>query len=422
MMQVELPSLPEGFEYRLDLRHHVTPKLLKEEPIHRWFWFPHSFSPSLLDEFLKEFPLTEDSTILDPFVGAGTAVLRAHQLKYNAVGCDISPLSIFVTQTKLQHYDVEWVKSKINRFQNNYAGINVSLNNERFIELWENTERFRKAFTKKEWEKIADLNAWIQSLTESKPEKDLLTLAMLKTQQLISRAVPDGGWFRWIEKPDQSNNIYSIFFNELNSMLKEISYKNQNSEKNWQVFQADSRNLSGFEKDIDLIFTSPPYPNRHDYTRVFHLTLLGLGLTEKDILSLRHNSFRSHVEAKSPPIVKYNVLKMSPTLAECLSQFSSNKDQRIPKMIEGYFEDMLASLISFQKILKDSGLVVLVIGNVRHQGVMVPVDEIIIELGTSIGFNLVKAWVARLRGNSAQQMKLYGRQPSREAIVILRKI
>ncbi len=422
MMQVELPSLPEGFEYRLDLRHHVTPKLLKEEPIHRWFWFPHSFSPSLLDEFLKEFPLTEDSTILDPFVGAGTAVLRAHQLKYNAVGCDISPLSIFVTQTKLQHYDVEWVKSKINRFQNNYAGINVSLNNERFIELWENTERFRKAFTKKEWEKIADLNAWIQSLTESKPEKDLLTLAMLKTQQLISRAVPDGGWFRWIEKPDQSNNIYSIFFNELNSMLREISYKNQNSEKNWQVFQADSRNLSGFEKDIDLIFTSPPYPNRHDYTRVFHLTLLGLGLTEKDILSLRHNSFRSHVEAKSPPIVKYNVLKMSPTLAECLSQFSSNKDQRIPKMIEGYFEDMLASLISFQKILKDSGLVVLVIGNVRHQGVMVPVDEIIIELGTSIGFNLVKAWVARLRGNSAQQMKLYGRQPSREAIVILRKI
>ena len=422
MMQVELPSLPEGFEYRLDLRHHVTPKLLKEEPIHRWFWFPHSFSPSLLDEFLKEFPLTEDSTILDPFVGAGTAVLRAHQLKYNAVGCDISPLSIFVTKTKLQHYDVEWVKSKINRFQNNYAGINVSLNNERFIELWENTERFRKAFTKKEWEKIADLNAWIQSLTESKPEKDLLTLAMLKTQQLISRAVPDGGWFRWIEKPDQSNNIYSIFFNELNSMLREISYKNQNSEKNWQVFQADSRNLSGFEKDIDLIFTSPPYPNRHDYTRVFHLTLLGLGLTEKDILSLRHNSFRSHVEAKSPPIVKYNVLKMSPTLAECLSQFSSNKDQRIPKMIEGYFEDMLASLISFQKILKDSGLVVLVIGNVRHQGVMVPVDEIIIELGTSIGFNLVKAWVARLRGNSAQQMKLYGRQPSREAIVILRKI
>ncbi len=422
MMKVELPSLPEGFEYRLDLRHHVTPKLLKEEPIHRWFWFPHSFSPSLLDEFLKEFPLTEDSTILDPFVGAGTAVLRAHQLKYNAVGCDISPLSIFVTKTKLQHYDVEWVKSKINRFQNNYAGINVSLNNERFIELWENTERFRKAFTKKEWEKIADLNAWIQSLTESKPEKDLLTLAMLKTQQLISRAVPDGGWFRWIEKPDQSNNIYSIFFNELNSMLREISYKNQNSEKNWQVFQADSRNLSGFEKDIDLIFTSPPYPNRHDYTRVFHLTLLGLGLTEKDILSLRHNSFRSHVEAKSPPIVKYNVLKMSPTLAECLSQFSSNKDQRIPKMIEGYFEDMLASLISFQKILKDSGLVVLVIGNVRHQGVMVPVDEIIIELGTSIGFNLVKAWVARLRGNSAQQMKLYGRQPSREAIVILRKI
>ena len=421
MMQAELPSLPEGFEYRLDLRHYVTPKLLKEEPIHRWFWFPHSFSPSLLDEFLNEFPLSEDSTILDPFVGAGTAVLRAYQLKYNAVGCDISPLSIFVTKTKLQHYDVEWVKSKINRFQNNYAGINVSSDNEGFIELWENTERFRKAFTKKEWEKIANLNAWIQSLTESKPEKDLLTLAMLKTQQLISRAVPDGGWFRWIEKPDQSNNIYSIFFNELNSMLREISYKNQNSEKNWQVFQADSRNLSGFEKDIDLIFTSPPYPNRHDYTRVFHLTLLGLGLSEEDILNLRHKSFRSHVEAQPQQVIDFDVTEMSPALSDCLSQFPANKDKRIPKMIKGYFEDLAISLISFHKLLKNTGKVVLVVGNVRHQGVMVPVDEIIVEIAKHIGFVLGKAWVARLRGNSAQQMKLYGKQPSRETIVILFK-
>ena len=52
---------------------------------------------------------------------------------------------------------------------------------------------------------------------------------------------------------------------------------------------------------IDGLISSPPYANRHDYSRVFHIALLLLGEAESDVMTdLRHRSIRSHVEAKPP--------------------------------------------------------------------------------------------------------------------------
>lgn len=90
-------------------------------------------------------------------------------------------------------------------------------------------------------------------------------------------------------------------------------------------------------------------------------------------------------------------------------------------MLCGYFEDMNAVLHSARDLLARNGHMALVVGNVRHAGVMIPVDEILLEIGASLGYEPQKSWVARLRGNSAQQMGRFGREPARESIVILRK-
>lgn len=62
-----------------------------------------------------------------------------------------------------------------------------------------------------------------------------------------------------------------------------------------------------------------------------------------------------------------------------------------------------------------------VVGNVRHAGVMVSVDEILVELANQAGFTHERTWVIRLRGNSAQQMGRFGRELARESVVFLRK-
>ena len=72
-------------------------------------------------------------------------------------------------------------------------------------------------------------------------------------------------------------------------------------------------------------------------------------------------------------------------------------------------------------MLKVKGKIGLVVSNVRFSGVNVPVDKILSEIGEQIGLKTIQILIARFRGNSSQQMKLYRRKPSRESIVIWEK-
>jgi DNA modification methylase len=68
------------------------------------------------------------------------------------------------------------------------------------------------------------------------------------------------------------------------------------------VFLDDARRLRYVRGHFDLVITSPPYPNRHDYSRIFHIELLSLGLNDEQIRQIRHHSLRSNIEAKSPQL------------------------------------------------------------------------------------------------------------------------
>jgi hypothetical protein len=196
----------------------------------------------------------------------------------------------------------------------------------------------------------------------------------------------------------------------------------------WKVYLQDARHLEALQEyhpkladGCQAIITSPPYPNRHDYSRVFQIELLTLGMQEADIFALRYNSLRSHVEARRPqaPIPAFTPPLQLMNILEALADKSL--DHRLRPMLTGYFEDMNTVLHSAYTILAPRGYMALIVGNVRHAGIMIPVDEILISLAEPLGFTPRKVWVARLRGNSAQQMGKYGRAVARESIVILQK-
>jgi len=136
---------------------------------------------------------------------------------------------------------------------------------------------------------------------------------------------------------------------------------------------------------------------------------------------LRYKTLRSHVEAKKfynnisfnlPPRLKKLIIKIKK---------SQLNNPQIISMLEGYFEDMYLSLLSLKSMLKKNGKIALVVSNVRFSGIYIPVDEILFEIGESIGLTPKAIWTIRFRGNSAQQMKEYARKPSRESIIIWNK-
>ena len=410
MKQAGYTSLPEGFRYRLELRLYVTPRGLKDQPIHRWFWFPHSFSPQLLDEILSVYPLPPGARLLDPFVGAGTAVLRALQLGHAAVGVDLSPLSLFVSRVKVTTSSLE--KNSLNEFLRFVSSYRPAK------DLPSLPRRLHQAFTTQELSHLWGLRQQIEQLPQ--PYADFFLLVLLRTQQRVSRAVPDGGWFRWVSKPDQSQKIAFWFVDQAKQHVADVPHPTLE----WpsaSLIPDDARFLRRLEGTFDLVFTSPPYPNRHDYSRIFHVELLTLGLDEGEVERFRHTSFRSHVEA-SAPRVELSGYSPPPVLQDVLFRLPKSLDSRVHAMLRGYFEDLYLSLRALRIHLEKGAICAFVVGNVRHAGIMVPVDEILAQIGEQAGYSFMEAWVVRLRGNSAQQMGRFGREPARESVVFLRRM
>jgi hypothetical protein len=390
---------------------------MKDQPIHRWFYFPHSFSPQLVDLLFNEWQLPTGSVVIDPFVGAGTTLCAARQNGHNAIGTDVSPLSIFVSNTKVCFYNEDQIREAL---QNVIALVNQHED----VDI-QRTERLQRAFTDAEFTEITRLRQAI--FEQSEQTKHFLLLGLLRIQQQFSRAVPDGGWFRWRKQPCQAHKFLSDFIEFVEIMLSDLVTSRQQNFGYCEAIPYDARQLNilrqvrpELEAGCHAIITSPPYPNRHDYSRIFQIELLTLGLAEQDIFTLRYESLRSHVEAR-PPKDDLPLFQRPERLTQVLNLLPDDVDTRIEPMLVGYFEDMNAVLHAAYDTLAPEGYIALVVGNVRHAGVMIPVDEILLSIGQTIGYVALTSWVARLRGNSAQQMGRYGREPARESIVILRK-
>jgi len=187
-----------------------------------------------------------------------------------------------------------------------------------------------------------------------------------------------------------------------------------------RAYFGDARDLQKPPRSIDAVITSPPYPNRHDYSRIFNIELSFGFLNDVQVQQFRRNSFRSHVEARKDcsgsDFVRPERLKQIIAQVERRSS-----DRRVARMIEGYFEDMYVHLRAVQNVLAKRAPLAYILGNVRYHGIEIPVDRLCAEIAISLGFTVKQIKAVRYRGNSAQQMGIYGRHPSRESILMMVK-
>ena len=404
--QPAFPLLPKGFAYRLDLSRAATPRLLKQRPVHRWFYFPHSYSPELVEAILDEWDLPLGSHLMDPFAGAGTTLLVAKEQGYDGLGLDLSPLSILVSNVKANPPNPATVWEAL-------PGV-LDAARSNMEQPAEVSDRLRRALTEKEYTRFWHLRRAIQQADAA--VQDLMLVGLIAILPKFSRAVADGGWFRWVEKPEQADLILLAFRSQVEQMAHEITEDESERVASVMAIRHDARSTHLLSLTFHGLITSPPYPNRHDYSRVFQIELLILGQGEEGISRLRHDSLRSHVEAYAPEETPtgYRIPAM---LQATLNEMPANVDHRIPRMLKGYFEDMYLVLHSAKKVMHSRGRLAFVVGNVRYSGVLIPVDEILADVGGMAGLHWTGTWVIRLRGNSAQQMGRYGRVPSRESVV-----
>jgi hypothetical protein len=401
-------------EHREDWRWWVTPKPLKEKPIHRWYIFPHSFAGELVHALIKEWNLTQNDRILDPFAGAGTTVLAAKETGIPATGYDLCPLAVLATRVKIANYDIAHLKEK-------WACLRRRIDPTRWNGFTKNyPDLIRKALPGRKLGAFDMVDRTIGSLKATRTERDFFRLALLSLIPKYSRAVAEGGWLKWMDRRKSVSTLPTALAQHVGSMIADLEAVRLSRRLFWNVEAVDARSLPDEPATYSAVITSPPYPNRHDYTRVFGVELMFGFLDWEQTRQLRYQSFQSHPEAhpKRPGATRY----LQPQhLVRAVTQVrSKERDPRVGKMLEGYFLDLYLALREVRRVCKRKARVAFVVGNVRYRGVPIAVDELTAEIGEQVGLICEKLLVARYRGNSAQQMGLYGRDPSRESLVVFR--
>ena len=392
-------------------RKWVTPKDAKEKAVHRWYLFPHSFTDNLVHALIDEWGLNGQDRILDPFVGAGTTLLAAKEMGISSNGYDLSPLAVLVSNTKTSTFSRKRLEASWQTLERTLMCSNTTPLNRVYPEL------VHKALPEGRLEALDAVATSIESIECSSSERDFFRLALLSIIPRFSHAVATGGWLRWLNQGAGAENVTIFLKKQVEMMLSDICDTVPQGDRYWEARVADARVMPASDAEYSAVITSPPYPNRHDYTRIFGVELMFAFLDWEANRALRYQTFHSHPEARPnrPAAKRYkppNALKDSTR---------DLRDKRMQRMLEGYFLDMYLCLCEVTRVCRKGAKAAFVVGNAQYDGKAILVDEFTAEVGEQAGLTCEEIRVVRRRGNSAQQMGKYGRVASRESVVIFEK-
>lgn len=422
---VELTKYNKLHVYDDKYRSLVTFQNDKEAPIQRWYRYTQGFSTLLVSKLIEELNIKKDELVFDPFCGSGTTLLTAKNNGISSVGCDVSPLSCWISKIKTYNWDRECVERISDELMTLEYGCDYNYQGLQFKKF------FEKAFYPEILAQTMHIRRWIAETDLKEIEKDFLRLALVSIQEEISFIRKHGSHYRFlnddshvgvnklnIELIEETCDITMTFKDKVNDMLNDIMMFKNESEAVSTIVCTD---ILKFTENIkaDVIITSPPYLNRNNYfsQQKIELSLLNLIDSSDEYTELVKQSFCSHVEAELPekPISKISEVN---TIIEAVTKRKSN-NAKIPHMIAGYFNDIDAFFAKIPHFIKPGARIAFVVANCRWNGVVIPVDHLVCRIAEQYGFEPQKIIVARMKGNSPQQMQAYGKIPVRESIVIL---
>jgi len=397
---------------KLEWSKFVSPLSDKNAVPFNWYAFKHRFGSGLVSEIFDLLSLPKGSTVFDPFCGGGTTLIKAKLDGYNAIGLDISPFSVFLINSLSKTYNTGRLKKAFKTISHR-VNPNVDIPDVAIL---------HKSFSELTLKYIYSLKNSINSL--SSPEKDFFLFSLLRILDSVSKAKKSGGFLRITNQRKVPPEVVKTMFVKSSEKLMEDvkTFKYTDSFVTARIGDAREYPYEIKNKKYDAIITSPPYPNRHDYTRIYELELLvGFIKNNQSLKHLRYETLRSHVEAKE----KYKAVDyIRPVpLEKKIKELDKRElnNTKVVSTIDGYFEDMYLSLKEMSYVLKPGKYIGLVVSNVRFGGVMIPVDELLVEIGKQVGLKAEGIYVLRYRGNSSQQMLRFKRKPARESLVVWEK-
>lgn len=423
----------------------------KGRAAYNWYKYKEAFSAGLVEYFLTHYVGQVSGKVLDPFAGIGTTLFAASAQGIAADGIELLPIGQEVIRARL------------------LSERELTLEDKGVLEHWVNARPWKGCAKKVPFqtiqitenayppETVAAIEKYRGALQqENESVQAILKLALLCILESISYTRKDGQYLRWDARSGKRRPGTKAFNKgeilgfdaAISAKLKEILsvvhasgiptdlFDTPHSLKEIQLFKGSCLEVlpTLAAGTYDAVLTSPPYCNRYDYTRTYALELAMLELTQADVSRLRQEMLSCTVENREK-----DLLKMCPQWASFIQVANEQKllaalnaylhyekkslnNSGIPRMVRGYFLEMACVIGEVARVLKPQARLFMVNDNVRYAGTSISVDLILSDIARSLGFDIEKILVVPGRkGNSSQQMGMYGRVPLRKCVYVWRK-
>ncbi len=402
--QFPLPGVEARNLYQLDPIQSTFRGGLNE-PLHSWYPFLEGYSPRFVEQILKVFSPHAES-ILDPFSGTGTTALTAIRLGKNAYYAEINPLLQFLTETKarvliLNRPAREKLASALEHIYYDLENtIKLAAIDYRLHLAYKNVFNKSQFFSIPIYEQVLKARTVIDRVACTDPlAANLLTVAVLSSLIPSSRLIRRGDlrFRKGNELKGQSPEIAGLIKKQLEHIIQDIKLITSSTRS--PVFLCDDAHKLGSlpPVEVDTVITSPPYLNGTNYFRNTKLELWFLRCLRQsnDLSEFRFKAITSGINDVTN---QKDSLALNCDIGELLSRLKEHAyDQRIPKMVSCYFNDMNHVFIALKRHLKDNANIIIDIGDSAYGNIHVPTNELLKNLLSSNHYVFKQELVLRKR-------------------------
>lgn len=417
-------------------------KLASEDrAFHDWYRFVLSFPPHLVRDYVKDFGLTKNSIVLDPFCGTGTTLIESKLLGLKSVGLEANSFAHFAASTKLD-WDIDSDQLLAKSRDIAYTALELlrlqGLDDQH--SLGKIPKKLRLRTLDADTEKLILSNSisplplhktlvLLDCMKEMEKEKyyhhALLALGNALVYKISNLHFgPEVG----VRNIKSDVSVVGNWLAEVEKIASDIKSISEKKYPQSQIYLGDSREIANFiaPHSIDAVITSPPYPNEKDYTRTTRLesVLLGFVNSKEELRALKKTLVRSNTRGvyKADDDDKWidaypEIQKIAGEIEERRIALEKNSgfERLYARVTKLYFGGMARHLADLRQLLRPGAQLAYVVGDqASYLRVMIRTGELLAKIAVALGYEHVRTDLFRTRLATATKEQL------REEVVILR--
>lgn len=424
-----------------DLFKNGDPTLSKQSTrysLHGIHEYKGKFNPQMIRTVGNMLGLEAGDTILDPFCGSGTAILEAAHLGWNAVGMDLNPLAVLMTNAKANLlrkgedqfiedtrdavFFISELSDEIGRADTKFseqdrrklaeAAEDYDIPNRDYLERW---------FTDDVLHQLRVILAVVKREVSDEDCADALKVCLSNIVREVSLQEPADLRVRRRKNPKDNYPALDLFCKEVEALTQKLREADAITEKDRlkQTLQQGSVRDSRLAKEvqaamseanskasqIDGAITSPPYASALPYIDTNRLSLLLLGLIQseerkdterrltghRNIKKTTRRQLDSKIEENAedlPDRVHSFVREMLDTVRASDIGF---RRRNTPALLYNYFSDMQDNFRAVREVVESGCPYALVVGVNKtspdgENETVIPTPDFLRQIGVECGF------------------------------------